>query len=49
MNTARNEPQVLHSPNPATKDLSLGTPVIQDDNSLATLFIYLIQKGLGRL
>jgi hypothetical protein len=39
MNTVRNAPQVLHSPTPATKDLSPGTPAVQDDNSLVTLFI----------
>jgi hypothetical protein len=39
MNIARNERQVLHSPTPATKELPLGTPVVQEDDSLATLLI----------
>jgi hypothetical protein len=45
MNTVRNEPQVLHSLTPATKDLSPGTPVVQEANSLAILFICRSDKG----
>jgi D-alanyl-D-alanine-carboxypeptidase/D-alanyl-D-alanine-endopeptidase len=48
MNTVRNEPQVLHSPTPATKDLSLGTPVVQDDNLLATPFICRSYRGASK-
>jgi hypothetical protein len=44
MNPVRNAPQVLHSPTPATKDLSPGTPVVQDDK---ILIIKKINKKAG--